>query len=33
MAEEKKRDSLTPLDFAALLTLLGQSLLRGKEKR
>lgn len=33
MAEEKKRDSLTPLDFAALLTLLGQSLLREKEKR
>lgn len=33
MAEEKKRDSLTPLDHAALLTLLGQSLLREKEKR
>ena len=32
MAEEKKRDSLTPLDLAALLTLLGQSLLREKEK-
>ena len=33
MADDKKRDTLTPLDFAALLTLLGQSLLREKEKR
>ena len=33
MAEEKKRDSLTPLDLAAMLTPLGQSLLREKEKR
>lgn len=33
MAEEKKQEVLTPLDFAALLTLLGQSLLREKEKR
>lgn len=32
MAEEKKRDTLTPLDFAALLTLLGQSLLRDEKR-
>lgn len=31
MAERKK--DLTPLDFAALLTLLGQAFLREKEKR
>lgn len=33
MTEERKQKDLTPLDFAALLTLLGQSLLREKEKR
>lgn len=33
MAEERKQTDLTPLDFAALLTLLGQALLREKEKR
>lgn len=33
MAEEKKREELAPLDLAALLTLLGQALLReGREK-
>lgn len=31
MAEEKK--DLTPLDLAALLTLLGQSALREREKK
>ncbi len=33
MAEEKKRADLTPLDFAALLALLGQALLREEEKK
>lgn len=33
MVEERKPADLTPLDFAALLTLLGQSLLRKEEKR
>lgn len=33
MAEEKKPDALAPRDLAALLTLLGEALLRGKEKK
>lgn len=33
MADERKQTDLTPLDFAALLTLLGQAFLREKEKR
>lgn len=32
MAEEKKNGGLTPLDFAALLTLLGQAILREEKK-
>lgn len=32
MAEEKKSAELTPLDLAALLTLLGQALLREETK-
>lgn len=32
MAEEKRPDPLTPLDLAALLTLLGQSALREKKR-
>lgn len=33
MAEERKPAGLTPLDIAALLTLLGQSALREREKK
>lgn len=33
MAEERRPADLTPLDLAALLTLLGQALLRKEEKR
>lgn len=33
MEEEKRRAELTPLDLAALLTLLGQAFLREEEKR
>lgn len=33
MAEERKPADLTPLDIAALLTLLGQSALREREKK
>lgn len=33
MAEERKQTDLTPLDLAALLTLLGQAILREKEKK
>lgn len=33
MAEEKKKEELTPRDFAALLTLLGQAMLREEEKK
>lgn len=33
MAEERKPADLTPLDFAALLTLLGQALLRERGRK
>lgn len=33
MAEERRQTDLTPLDLAALLTLLGQALLREEGKQ
>lgn len=33
MAEERKPADLTPLDLAALMTLLGQALLRERRKK
>lgn len=33
MAEDGRKEALTPLDIAALLTLLGQGLLREKENK